>query len=33
MAQQFSVSIGSVTRAIDTLSARGEIGRGTFALG
>lgn len=36
LAQQFSVSIGSVTRAIDTLSARGvvrgEIGRGTFVL-
>lgn len=34
LAQQFSVSIGSVTRAIDTLSARGvvssEVGRGTF---
>jgi DNA-binding transcriptional MocR family regulator len=37
LAQQFSVSIGSVTRAIDALSARGvvrgEIGRGTFVLG
>lgn len=37
LAQQFSVSIGSVTRAIDSLSARGvvrgEIGRGTFVLG
>ena len=37
LAQQFAVSIGSVTRAIDTLSARGvvrgEIGRGTFVLG
>ncbi|UJW86926.1 aminotransferase-like domain-containing protein [Devosia sp. SL43] len=37
LAQQFLVSIGSVTRAIDTLSARGvvrgEIGRGTFVLG
>lgn len=37
LAQQFSVSIGSVTRAIDTLSSRGvvrgEIGRGTFVLG
>ncbi|WP_332698926.1 aminotransferase-like domain-containing protein [Devosia sp.] len=36
LAQQFSVSIGSVTRAIDALSARGvvrgEIGRGTFVL-
>ena len=36
LAQQFAVSIGSVTRAIDTLSARnvvrGEIGRGTFVL-
>jgi DNA-binding transcriptional MocR family regulator len=34
LAQQFSVSIGTVTRAIDTLSergiVRGEIGRGTF---
>ena len=37
LAQQFAVSIGSVTRAIDALSARGvvrgEIGRGTFVLG
>ena len=37
LAQQFSVSIGTVTRAIDTLSergmVRGEIGRGTFVLG
>lgn len=37
LAQQFSVSIGSVTRAIDALSergvVRGEIGRGTFVLG
>lgn len=36
LAQQFSVSIGTVTRAIDTLSdrglLRGEIGRGTFVL-
>lgn len=36
LAQQFAVSIGSVTRAIDALSARGvvrgEIGRGTFVL-
>jgi DNA-binding transcriptional MocR family regulator len=36
LARQFSVSIGSVTRAIDALSARGvvrgEIGRGTFVL-
>src|SRR5690349_2331869 len=36
LAQQFSVSIGSVTRAIDSLSTRGvvrgEIGRGTFVL-
>ena len=36
LAQEFSVSIGSVTRAIDALSARGmvrgEIGRGTFVL-
>jgi len=34
LARQFSVSIGTVTRAIDALSARGvvrgEIGRGTF---
>lgn len=34
LAQQLSVSIGSVTRAIDALSARGvvrsEVGRGTF---
>ena len=37
LAQQFSVSIGTVTRAIDALSergiVRGEIGRGTFVLG
>jgi len=37
LAQQFTVSIGTVTRAIDTLSdrgiVRGEIGRGTFVLG
>jgi DNA-binding transcriptional MocR family regulator len=36
LAQQFGVSIGSVTRAIDGLAAqgvvRGEIGRGTFVL-
>lgn len=36
LAQQFSVSIGSVTKAIDALSARGvvrgETGRGTFVL-
>ena len=36
LAEQFSVSIGSVTRAIDALSARGiirgEVGRGTYVL-
>ena len=36
LARQFSVSIGSVTRAIEALSARGavrsEVGRGTFVL-
>ncbi|HTM76631.1 MAG TPA: GntR family transcriptional regulator, partial [Devosia sp.] len=36
LAERFGVSIGTVTRAVDTLSerglVRGEIGRGTFVL-